>query len=169
MRILNGEHLSYEDFIAVVLNNEKITLSSEAKKKIDDSRMLVEELDKQDLTFEKSKVTIHIFSQILDIPFANDFDTIDFFETITNTEGKHYILVVSHDSDAMGGGNQIRQLYRYIVDNYIEQRLPSVVLFKKNEIKKFASIITLKNFQIDTTQGEKDSISMFACIDTKYC
>ncbi len=134
----------------------------------------LEELDKQDLIFDSSKVTIHIFSQILDI-LDSSFNITEFFETITNTEGKHYILVVSHDSDIMGGGNQIRNLYKYIVDEYIERPkyIEPPILFKfqlnrpRKQIKKFANIITLNNFQIDTRKGEKDCISILACIDTK--
>src|SRR5690606_25357252 len=83
----------------------------------------LEELDNNDLLFDTNKVMIHIFSQVLDIPLADEFDLLGFFETITSTIGTHYIHVVSHEVDGMNNQTNVLKLYKHIASKHVHTEL----------------------------------------------
>lgn len=119
----------------------------------------LEELDNKDLSFDDNKVMIHIFSQILDIPFAPEFDVINFFETITSTVGTHYIHIVSHEIEGENSSSEILRLYKHIVSNYVGNDS-----FFDDELSKYTDNVALNSFEIVGTQKTYDCIAMFACI-----
>lgn len=128
----------------------------------------LEDLDEQDLKFEHSPVTIHIFSQILDIPLDESFDVIEFFEKITSSKGLHYILIVSHDIAERATSQNIIKVYKHLVANYLHEEIEldwGDTDEEGNEIP-FKSLrnIFLNNYKIDSGH---DSIGVLACLYTK--
>ena len=134
----------------------------------------LEELDNNDLSFDANKVMIHIFSQILDIPLADNFDLIAFFENITSTIGTHYIHIVSHEVDDDNNQRNILQLYKHIVSEHVHAKVsgntirPVFRTPSKKPLKLIKKItnISLNTFKIQGSNKEYDCIAMFACIKT---
>lgn len=132
----------------------------------------LEELDDDDLSFDANKVTIHIFSQILDIPLTDNFNLVEFFETITSTIGTHYIHVVSHEVDEMNDQQNILKLYKYIVNKHVHVDDPTdeICLVLKTDpkeprkVRKIATHMALNTFK--TQRNNKSYTAMFACITT---
>lgn len=125
----------------------------------------LEELDGSETSCETNKIYIHVFSQIMDIPFEDEFNILDFFENITCNVGTHYLLVISHDTPAMNNTVQIKKLYKYIVHNYVDGDITLDIVKNSlfHNISKQAKGIALNSYQIS---NNKQSISMFACIET---
>lgn len=131
----------------------------------------LEALDADDLTFEANPVMIHIFSQILDIPFADNFDIINFFETVTSTVGTHYIHVISHQ--ITNYDTNILKLYKHIVSEYISLNnnesnfvfSPKPDIEESPKIRRRVTASLLNTF--NTQHNDKKYISMFACIKVK--
>lgn len=132
----------------------------------------LEELDNNDLSFDENKVMIHIFSQVLDIPLADDFDLLAFFETITSTVGTHYIHVVSHEVDGMNNQQNILKLYKHIVDKHVHvyDSTDEVCFVLKADPKEPKKVIkTATNMALNTfniPRNDKNYTAMFACIKT---
>lgn len=134
----------------------------------------LEELDNTDLSFDANKVMIHIFSQVLDIPLADEFDLIAFFENITSTICTHYIHIVSHDVDDDNNQRNILKLYKHIVSEYVHAKVSGDTIrpvFRtppKEPLKliKKATNMVLNTFKIQGSNKEYDCIAMFACIKT---
>ena len=128
----------------------------------------LEDLDEQDLKFEHSPVTIHIFSQVLDIPLHESFDVIEFFEKITSSKGLHYILIVSHDIAERASSQNIIKVYKHLVANYLHEEIEldwGDTDEEGNEIPlKLLRQIYLNNYKIDSGH---DSIGVLACLHTK--
>lgn len=132
----------------------------------------LEELNNKDLSFDTNKVMIHIFSQVLDIPLADEFNLLEFFETITSTIGTHYIHIVSHEVDSMNNQRNILKLYKHIVSKYVHAEVSGNTIrpvFKtppKEPIKliKKATNMALNTFKIQ--RNNKSYTAMFACIKT---
>ncbi len=128
----------------------------------------LEELDTQDLSFDANKVMIHIFSQILDITLADEFNLLEFFEIITSTIGTHYIHVVSHEVDNMNDQRNILKLYRYIASTYVGANTIRPVFRtppkESRKVRKTATNMALNTFNIP--RNNKSYIAMFACIKT---
>lgn len=128
----------------------------------------LEDLDEQDLKFEHSPVTIHIFSQILDIPLHESFNVIEFFEKITSSKGLHYILIVSHDIAERATSQNIIKVYKHLVANYLHEEIEldwGDTDEEGNEIPlKLLRQIYLNNYKIDSGH---DSIGVLACLHTK--
>ncbi|OBX56716.1 hypothetical protein A9Z61_11210 [Moraxella osloensis] len=132
----------------------------------------LETLTDEDLDFSISEVTIHIFSQVLDMEFEEDFNIINFIEKITAKEGLHYLLIVSHHIEEMDSSRNILKLYKHLVANYIhdEINLDSLLGFGESMNSNIKNIknIALNNFEIESSNGkEHSSIAVFACIETK--
>lgn len=130
----------------------------------------LEELNNNDLSFDTNKVMIHIFSQILDIPLADEFNLLEFFENITSTIGKHYIHVVSHEIDNMNSQRNILKLYKHIVSKHVHTELSLDDLGlktdqkKSRKVRKIATNMALNTFNIP--RNDKNYTAMFACITT---
>lgn len=130
----------------------------------------LEELDNNDLSFDTNKVMIHIFSQILDIPLADEFNLLEFFENITSTIGTHYIHVVSHEIDNMNSQRNILKLYKHIVSKHVHTELSLNDLGlktnpkKPRKVRKTATNMALNTFNI--LRNDKNHTAMFACIKT---
>ena len=128
----------------------------------------LEDLDEQDLKFEHSPVTIHIFSQVLDIPLHESFDVIEFFEKITSSKGLHYILIVSHDIAERASSQNIIKVYKHLVTNYLHEEIElewGDTDEEGNEIPlKSLRNIFLNNYKIDSGHN---SIGVLACLHTK--
>ena len=132
----------------------------------------LEELDNNDLLFDTNKVMIHIFSQVLDIPLADEFDLLGFFETITSTIGTHYIHVVSHEVDGMNNQTNVLKIYKHIVNKYVhvEDSTNDFVFVLKTDpkepkkVRKTATNMALNTFNIP--RNDKNYTAMFACIKT---
>lgn len=128
----------------------------------------LEELSPSDISYDDNEIYMHIFSQVLDIPFNEDFDFLDFFESITSSKGIHYILVVSHDIKQVNSSQLILKLYKYIAKKYVHDGLSlddiKVLLNgTKDVVCKNTTNLALNSFK---TEDGYDSISMFACIKT---
>lgn len=121
----------------------------------------LEDLDNNDLSFDSNNVMIHIFSQVLDMPLADGFDVIDFFETITATAGTHYIHIISHDIETEDSSSKILRLYKHIVSNYVDNDP-----YFSEEPSKYTDNVALNTFEIVGTRKNYDCIAMFACIKT---
>ena len=132
----------------------------------------LEELDNNDLSFDENKVMIHIFSQILDIPLAHDFNLLAFFETITSTRGTHYIHVVSHEVDNMNEQQNILKLYKYIVNKHIhvDNSTDEICFVSKTDPKEPKKVIkTATNMALNTfniPRNDTNYTALFACIKT---
>ncbi|WP_420229137.1 hypothetical protein ACOBWA_09085 [Psychrobacter sp. ER1] len=128
----------------------------------------LETLDSEDLLFDTNKVTIHIFSQVLDITLADEFNLLEFFETITSTIGMHYIHVVSHEVDGMNNQRNILKLYRYIASTYVGANTIRPVFRtppkESRKVRKTATNMALNTFNIP--RNNKNYTAMFACIKT---
>lgn len=130
----------------------------------------LEELDNNDLLFDTNKVMIHIFSQILDITLADEFDLLGFFETITSTIGTHYIHVVSHEVDGMNNQTNVLKLYKHIVSKHVHTELSLDDLGLKTDLKepekvrRTATNMALNTFNIP--RNDKNYTAMFVCIKT---
>ena len=128
----------------------------------------LEDLDEQDLNFEHNPVTIHIFSQILDMPLDESFDVIEFFEKITSSKGLHYILIISHDIAKRASSQNIIKVYKHLVTNYLHEEIElewGDTDEEGNEIPlKSLRNIFLNNYKIDSGH---DSIGVLACLHTK--
>lgn len=132
----------------------------------------LEELDNNDLLFDANKVTIHIFSQVLDITLADEFNLLEFFETITSTVGTHYIHVVSHEVDGMNNQQNILKLYKHIVDKHVHADdstdeicfVLKTPLTEPRKVRKTAANMALNTFNIP--RNDKNYTAMFACIKT---
>lgn len=131
----------------------------------------LEALDADDLTFEANPVMIHIFSQILDIPFADNFDIINFFGKITSTVGTHYIYVISHQIEDYK--NNILKLYKHIVCEYIDTDdialdLEIILAHDSGQFSNITRTVTTSFLNTFNTQhNNKKYIAMFACIKVK--
>lgn len=171
---------TWQDYLKSIVLIEPSTVALKraeaiAKLKFPDARVRtinkkLEALNSEDLSFDTDKVMIHIFSQILDIPLVDDFDILEFFETITSTIGTHYIHVVSHEVDGMNNQRNILKLYKHIVSKHIHAELklgglvfgtPSTETIK---VRKTATNMALNTFNIP--RNNKNYTAMFACIKT---
>ena len=167
----DDENKTWQDYIKSIVLIEPSTVALNraeaiAKLKFPDAttrtvNKKLEELDMNDLSFDINKVTIHIFSQILDIPLADDFNLLKFFETITLAMGTHYIHVVSHEIEGMNNQKNIVKLYKYIVSEYVHAEMSAEDIFFTS---KTATNMTLNTFHLP--RNNKSYTAMFACITT---
>lgn len=178
----DDENKTWQDYIKsiVLIEPSKVALNRAeaiAKLKLPDATIHtvnknLEELDNNNLIFDTNKVMLHIFSQILDIPLADDFNLLDFFETITSTIGTHYIHVVSHEVETMNDQQNILKLYKHIVNKHVHVNDPTdeICFFLKTDpkepikVKKKATNMALNTFKIP--RNDKNYTAMFACIKT---
>lgn len=131
----------------------------------------LEALTDEDLDYPPSEITIHIFSQVLDMEFKNNFDVVEFVERITAKAGLHYLIIVSHHIEEMDSSRNILKLYKHLVANYIydEINLDNLFGFDESTNSTFKNItnIALNNFEIESSNGRKhSSIAVFASIET---
>ena len=131
----------------------------------------MEALTDEDLDYPPSEITIHIFSQVLDMEFKNNFDVVEFVERITAKAGLHYLIIVSHHIEEMDSSRNILKLYKHLVANYIydEINLDNLFGFDESTNSTFKNItnIALNNFEIESSNGRKhSSIAVFASIET---
>ena len=181
---LEDDEKTWQDYIKsiVLIEPSQIALNRAeaiAKLKFPDANIYtitkkLEELGNEDLAFDANKIMIHIFSQVLDIPLADGFDLLDFFETITSTVGAHYIHVVSHEVDSINSQRNILKLYKYIVSKYVDAEVSGDTIRAvlktppKEPLKiiKKATSMALNTFKIEGTARSYDTIAIFACIKT---
>ena len=80
----------------------------------------LDNVDVSELRLSPDDTTIHIFSNILDIP---TFDSGVLFTKIFQTCGHHIILAVSHNREFAGGANRFRSLEKALTDNALDDWL----------------------------------------------
>lgn len=77
----------------------------------------LDSLDTHELRLSSEDTTIHIFSNILDIP---TFDSFDLFIKMLQTHGRHIVLAVSHHRDFEGGSSRLRDLEHALTDSSLQ-------------------------------------------------
>jgi hypothetical protein len=80
----------------------------------------LDSVDKDELRLSPDDTTIHIFSNVLDIP---TFDSVALFAKMFGTRGRHIILAVSHNRSFEGGADRFRSLEKAVTDKSLDNWL----------------------------------------------
>jgi hypothetical protein len=80
----------------------------------------LDSIDADELRLSPDDTTIHIFSNVLDIP---TFDSGALFTKMFRTRGRHIILAVSHNRSFEGGADRFRSLEKAVMDKSLDDWL----------------------------------------------